>query len=54
MSIKKLDGKDYISVVGALPAPYNAYTLTYYYDVSVVFSSWNKMMMMLFYRWTII
>ncbi|MDQ0178268.1 hypothetical protein [Bacillus chungangensis] len=48
VSMKKLGDKEYISIVGALPAPYDTYTLTYYYDVSDIISSWNKMTVMLF------
>lgn len=48
VSMKKLNDKEYISIVGTLPAPYDTYTLTYYYDVSDIISSWNKMTVMLF------
>jgi len=48
VSMEKLGNKENISVAGALPAPYDAYTLAYYYGVSDIISSWNKMTMMLF------
>ncbi|MDM5231788.1 HAMP domain-containing sensor histidine kinase [Lysinibacillus pakistanensis] len=48
VSIEKLADKEYIRVVGTLPAPYNSYTLAYYYNVSDVISSWNKMTVTLF------
>lgn len=48
VSIEKLADKEYIRVVGTLPAPYDSYTLTYYYNVSDVISSWNKMTVSLF------
>ncbi|GIP36064.1 cell wall metabolism sensor histidine kinase WalK [Paenibacillus sp. J2TS4] len=48
VSMEKLEGKEYISVAGALPAPYDTYTLTYNYDVSNIISSWNQMTVMLF------
>lgn len=43
VSMEVLEDKEYISVAGALPAPYDAYTLVYYYDVSDIISSWSKM-----------
>ncbi|MGE8205416.1 HAMP domain-containing sensor histidine kinase [Heyndrickxia sp. NPDC080065] len=48
VSMEKLGNKDYIRVVGTIPAPYDTYTLAYYYDVSAIISSWNKMTVMLF------
>ncbi|GIN87536.1 two-component sensor histidine kinase [Heyndrickxia sporothermodurans] len=48
VSMEKLGNKEYICVVGTLPAPYDTYTLAYYYDVSAIISSWNKMTVMLF------
>ncbi|MDT3425300.1 signal transduction histidine kinase [Paenibacillus forsythiae] len=47
VSTEKFKGKEYIRVVGAMPAPYDTYVLAYYYDVSDIFSSWNKMTVML-------
>ena len=43
VSIQKLNTKEYIRITGALPAPYDAYTLTYYYDLSEATASWNRM-----------
>jgi len=48
VSIEKLADKEHIRVVGTLPAPYDSYTLAYYYNVSDIISSWNKMTVMLF------
>ncbi|WP_159882046.1 sensor histidine kinase [Paenibacillus puerhi] len=48
VSMDKLEDKEYISVVGALPAPYDGYTLAYYYDVADIISSWNRMTVVLF------
>lgn len=48
VSMAALEDKEYISVAGALPKPYDTYVLAYYYDVSDVISSWNKMTAMLF------
>lgn len=48
ISIEKFADKEYIRVTGALPAPYDSYTLAYYYNVSDIISSWNKMTIMLF------
>ncbi|MCL1697276.1 cell wall metabolism sensor histidine kinase WalK [Lysinibacillus sp. BPa_S21] len=48
VSIEKLEDKDYVRVVGTLPAPYDSYTLAYYYNVSDVISSWYKMTVTLF------
>ena len=45
---RKVDSKEYISVAGALPSPYDQYTITYNYDISNVLGSWRKMTMMLF------
>jgi two-component system OmpR family sensor kinase len=43
VSIQKLNTKEYIRITGALPAPYDAYTLTYDYDLSEATASWNRM-----------
>lgn len=48
VSMEKIEGKTYIRVAGALPAPYDTYTLAYYADASDIISSWNKMTIMLF------
>ncbi|MGX4588435.1 ATP-binding protein [Paenibacillus chitinolyticus] len=48
LSLEKFEDKDYIGVTGALPAPYDTYTLAYYYDVSDILSAWSKMTFMLF------
>jgi len=48
VSIEKLIDKEYIRVVGTLPAPYDSYTIAYYYNVSGIISSWNKMTVTLF------
>lgn len=48
VSMEKHEGKEYVRVAGALPVPYDTYTLTYYYDVSNIVSSWNQMTVMLF------
>jgi two-component system OmpR family sensor kinase len=42
LSTVKLQGKEFISVSGTLPAPYDAYTLTYLYDLSENIASWNR------------
>ncbi len=38
----KLKEKEYVSVSGSLPAPYNTYMLTYMYDLSDSITSWNR------------
>jgi two-component system, OmpR family, sensor kinase len=48
LSIQKLNGKPYIRITGTLPAPYDAYSLTYLYDLSEATASWNRMTMTLF------
>lgn len=48
VSIEKLADKEHIRVVGTLPAPYDSYTLAYYYNVSDIISSWNKITAMMF------
>lgn len=48
VSMEKLEDETYIRVAGALPAPYDTYTLAYDYNVSDIISSWNKMVVMLF------
>ncbi len=48
VSIEKLANKEHIRVAGTLPTPYDSYTLAYYYNVSDIISSWNKMTFMLF------
>lgn len=42
MSTVKLKEKEYVSVSGFLPAPYNSYKLTYLYDLSESITSWNR------------
>lgn len=42
MSTVKLNEKEYVSISGALPAPYNAYKLTYLYDLSESINSWDR------------
>jgi len=44
---EKIDNKEFISVGGALPSPYDKYTLTYYFDISNMIHSWNIMTMTL-------
>ncbi|WP_240418532.1 sensor histidine kinase [Paenibacillus periandrae] len=48
VSTEKLAEMKYIRVAGAMPVPYDIYVLAYYYDVSDIYSSWNKMTFMLF------
>lgn len=43
VSIQKSTTTDYIRITGKLPAPYDAYTLTYLYDLSGATASWNRM-----------
>jgi len=42
MSTVKSNRKEYISVSGTLPAPYDSYMLTYFYDLSENIASWNR------------
>lgn len=44
----KLNDRTFVNVTGNLPAPYEAYTLTYLYDVSGNLSAWSRMTGMLF------
>lgn len=48
LSTVKSKDKEYISVAGTLPAPYTAYTLTYFYDFSETIVSWNKVTRILY------
>ncbi|WP_312113622.1 sensor histidine kinase [Brevibacillus reuszeri] len=48
ISLEKVENKEYISVAGTLPVPYDMYTLVYYYDVSAVISAWSQMTVTLF------
>lgn len=43
VSIQKSETKEYIRITGELPAPYDAYALTYFYDLSEATASWNRM-----------
>ena len=48
LSTVKWKDKEYISVVGRLPAPYTAYALTYLYDISETMHSWNQVTRILY------
>ncbi len=44
----KEEGRTYVSVIGALPSPYESYTLTYLYDVTDNLNGWTRMTATLF------
>lgn len=46
--IQKLKNKQYIMIIGKLPAPYSEYTIAYLYDLSNVTGTWNRMIDMLY------
>lgn len=49
VSIQKFDGHTYVLVSGALPAPYDVYTMIYLYDTTDSITSWaQKKNMLLF------
>lgn len=48
VTMKMVNNKEYISVEGTLPAPYDRYVFTYYYDVTNMINFWGTMTMTLF------
>lgn len=44
----KQDDREYLTVTGAMPAPYQEFTLTYFYDCTDIVQSWRKMTIVLF------
>jgi len=49
VTIRKIDGKTYVIVIGKLPVPYDSYTMGYFYDTTAPISAWNQLKNMLFF-----
>lgn len=47
-TIRKVDGRTYVIVSGKLPAPYDSYTLVYFYDTTEAIASWSVLKNILF------
>ncbi len=44
----KENGREYLTVTGVMPEPYQEYTLTYFYDCTDIIQSWQQMTLVLF------
>lgn len=42
------NGREYLTVTGAMPEPYAEFTLTYFYDCTEIIRSWQQMTIVLF------
>ncbi|RKD27134.1 two-component sensor histidine kinase [Ammoniphilus oxalaticus] len=48
VSSQKSEGRTYVMVSGKLPAPFDDYTMVYFYDTTDSIAAWNQMKNMLF------